>query len=50
MIEFDRADYMYSDFNEKSLELIEWLLGYEVRDALFVPKVVSDVRLCSESA
>lgn len=47
MIEFDRAEYMYTDFDEKTLKIIEMLLGYEVRDGLFVPKtskVVTDVR------
>ncbi|MNO76416.1 hypothetical protein D3C76_674880 [compost metagenome] len=53
MIEYDRSEYMYTDLDEKSLELIEWLLGYEVRDALYVPdasKVVEDVRFPNQSA
>ncbi len=42
-IEYDRSEYMVSDFSPKCLDLIEIFLGRDVRDMLFVP-VVDDVR------
>jgi len=42
-IEFAEEELLYSDFDDKTLQLVADLMGPDIRDKLLVP-VVDDVR------